>query len=122
MRDDCCPVNILLLGCSKASESEGRMVFHYNQPEGISSLDPAFAKNQANMWAVHQLYNTLIETNDSLLPAPSLASRWEISDDRCVYTFFIRNDVYFHPDAAFGVSQSRRLTAYDVEYSFKRWQ
>ena len=107
------------VGCG-SSESEDKMVFHYNQPEGISSLDPAFAKNQANMWAVHQLYNTLVETNDSLLPAPSLASRWEISDDRRVYTFFIRNDVYFHPDAAFSDSQSRRLTAYDVEYSFKR--
>jgi len=111
---------VTLYNSCSTGESEGKMVFHYNQPEGIGSLDPAFAKNQANMWAVHQLYNTLVETNDSLLPAPSLATRWEISDDRRVYTFYIRSDVYFHPDAAFGANAVRRLTAHDVEYSFKR--
>lgn len=110
---------LLLYGCS-GTESKGKMVFHYNQPEGISSLDPAFAKNQAVMWAVHQLYNTLVETNDQLLIAPSLATRWEISEDRLTYTFFLRSDVFFHPDAAFGTVKHRRLTARDVEYSLKR--
>ena len=37
------------------------MIFHYNESTGIASLDPAFAKNQSIMWAIHQLYNTLVE-------------------------------------------------------------
>ena len=32
---------------------------------GIASLDPAFAKNQSIMWAVHQLYNTLVEVDQT---------------------------------------------------------
>jgi len=109
----------IICGCSGKGRDD-KMVFHYNQPEGISSLDPAFAKNQAVMWAVHQLYNTLIETNSELLPAPSLASRWEISKDRLVYTFYLRTDVFFHRDQAFGQAQTRRLNASDVAYSLKR--
>jgi ABC-type transport system substrate-binding protein len=31
--------------------AEERRVFRYNQPEALTSLDPAFARNQANSWA-----------------------------------------------------------------------
>ena len=55
--------------------------FCYNETTGVSSLDPAFAKNQSIMWVVHQLYNTLLEVDSSLRLSPSLANRWEISDD-----------------------------------------
>ena len=43
--------------------SNNKQVFHYNEQTGIATLDPAFAKNQSIMWAVHQLYNTLVETD-----------------------------------------------------------
>src|SRR5665213_4023820 len=41
-------------------------IFHYNEQSGIATLDPAFAKNQSIMWAVHQLYNTLVQTDNNL--------------------------------------------------------
>ena len=53
-------------------------IFHYNEQSGIATLDPAFAKNQSIMWAVHQIYNTLIQTDDSLAFVPSLAKSWDI--------------------------------------------
>ena len=31
-----------------------------------ASLDPAFAKSQSTMWPAHQLFNTLVEIDDSL--------------------------------------------------------
>ena len=43
-----------------------KLVFRYNQASNISSLDPAFAKDQANMWAVNQLFNGLVQTNNQL--------------------------------------------------------
>lgn len=95
-------------------------IFHYNEQTGIASLDPAFAKNQSIMWAIHQLYNTLVEVDKDLRIIPSLAKRWEISGDRLTYTFYLRNDVYFHNDAAFAGGKGRKMTAYDVEYSLKR--
>jgi ABC-type dipeptide transport system, periplasmic component len=95
-------------------------VFHYNEFSGIAGLDPAFAKNQSVIWPIHQLYNTLVQTNDSLHIVPSLAYRWEVSDNRRVYTFHLRNDVFFHDNEAFPHGIGRKMTAHDVEYSYRR--
>jgi oligopeptide transport system substrate-binding protein len=109
----------LIISCSGKRHSD-KKIFHYNQPEGISSLDPAFAKNQAIMWAVHQVYNTLVEVDQNLKIVPSLAKSWEISPDRLTYRFYLRNDVYFQDDAAFINGRGRLMTAQDVVYSFRR--
>ncbi len=74
------------------------------------------------MWAIHQLYNTLVEVDSQLNIIPSLATRWDISNDRKKYTFFLRNDVLFHDADCFPSGKGRKLTAYDVVYSFKRIQ
>jgi len=102
------------------SKSSAKKIFHYNEVTGIASLDPAFAKNQSVIWAVHQLYNTLIETDDNLNMVPSLAKSWDVSADRKQYIFHLRTDVFFHDNDAFAGGRGRRLTAYDVLYSFKR--
>lgn len=107
------------IGCSEKAAS-GKTVFSYNESSGIASLDPAFAKNQAVMWPVHQLFNTLVEVDSSLNIVPSLAKTWEVNSDATIYTFHIRTDVYFHDDAAFPEGKGRKLTAQDVVYSFKR--
>lgn len=109
----------LFFGCY-SSEKRDKNVFHYNEQTGIASIDPAFAKNQSIMWAVHQLYNTLVEVDSQLNIVPSLAKRWTISDDKKTYTFHLRNDVWFHDDDCFPNSKGRQMTAKDVEYSFKR--
>ncbi len=114
---------IVLLGAlfsCKNHRHPDRKIFHYNEQTGIASLDPAFAKNQSIMWAVHQLYNTLVEVDDHMQLKPSLAKSWEVSTDNLRFTFHLRTDVFFHDDAAFAANQGRRLTAADVAYSFNR--
>lgn len=109
----------MLAGCySKQKEEAG--IFHYNEFNGIASLDPAFAKSQSVMWGVHQLYNTLVEMDDSLHLVPSLAKSWEISEDRTRFIFHLRTDVYFHDDPVFSGAKGRRMVADDVVYSFSR--
>lgn len=110
---------ICLTSCYN-SEKRSENIFHYNEQTGIASLDPAFAKNQSIMWAVHQLYNTLVEVDSQLNIVPSLAKRWEISADKTTYTFYLRNDVLFHDDDCFPNGKGRIMTSKDVEYSFKR--
>jgi peptide/nickel transport system substrate-binding protein len=110
---------ILLSACGSRT-SGNKQVFHYNEATGIATLDPAGAKNQSIIWAIHQLYNTLVETNDNLEIVPSLAYSWDVSADRKVYTFHLRPGVFFHDNAAFPQGKGRRLTAWDVEYSFNR--
>ncbi len=72
------------------------------------------------MWPVHQLYNTLVETNDSLELVPSLAKSWEISADKLVYTFHLRTDVFFHDDPVFKGAKGRKMVAADIVYSLNR--
>lgn len=98
----------------------GKKIFYYNEASGISSLDPAFAKNLSIMWAVHQLYNTLVEVDSTMKIRPSLAKSWDISADHQVFTFHLRTDVFFQDDPAFPSGKGRRLTAGDVAYSFNR--
>ena len=108
-----------LMACYNNKNNEAN-IFHYNEFNGITSLDPAFAKSQSTMWAAHQLYNTLVEIDDSLHIVPSVAKNWDISDDKTVYTFHLRTDVFFHDDAAFANNKGRKLIAEDVVYSFNR--
>ncbi|MBV8251100.1 MAG: ABC transporter substrate-binding protein [Chitinophaga sp.] len=106
-------------GCGPSGKSD-KQVFRYNQVEGIASLDPAFARNQAVLWAVHQLYNTLVEIDDQLQMKPSLAKSWEESPDHQTFTFHLRTDVYFHDNDIFPGGKGRRMVAEDVVYSLRR--
>ena len=112
-------LSIIVASCS-THQHPNKAIFHYNESSGLASLDPAFAKNKQVMWAVHQLYNTLIEIDSTMQMSPSLAKRWTISSDNLLFTFHLRNDVFFADDECFANGKGRKLTAYDVEYSFKR--
>lgn len=112
--------NSLLLVACTSHQHPDKKIFHYNESSGLASLDPAFAKNKQVMWSTHHLYNTLIEIDSNMQMQPSLAKHWNISDDNLVFTFTLRNDVFFTDDACFANGKGRKLTAHDVEYSFKR--
>ena len=113
---------LTLAGCHDAARpaADERRVFRYNQPEALSSLDPAFARNQANSWAVSQLFNGLMELDSTLLPVPALARRYSISPDGRTYTFVLRPGVRFHDSDVFAGGKSREVKAQDFVYSFKR--
>ena len=101
-------------------KNQGKNIFHYNEFNGVQSLDPAFAKSQSVMWSSHQLFNTLVETDDSLHMVPSLARSWDISEDRTIFTFHLRTDVFFHDDPCFPEGKGRKMLASDVVYSLAR--
>ncbi|MBS1736443.1 MAG: ABC transporter substrate-binding protein [Bacteroidetes bacterium] len=109
---------IVFAGCHRSSQS--RNIFRYNEQSGIATLDPAFAKNQSIMWAIHQIYNTLVQTDDQLNIIPSLATSWEVSSDNLTFTFHLRTDVYFQDNDCFPDGKGRKMTAQDVVYSFLR--
>jgi oligopeptide transport system substrate-binding protein len=115
----CFFVPLWLISC-KSHQHPNKKIFKYNEITGIASLDPAFAKNQSIMWAIHQLYNTLIEVDGNMQLKPSLAKAWAFSADNKTITFHLRNDVYFQDDACFAKGKGRKLHAADVAFSFNR--
>jgi oligopeptide transport system substrate-binding protein len=114
-------VSIFVVGCSPKKKTDSdKLVFRYNEASGISSLDPAFAKGQADIWACNQLYNGLVQMNDQLEIQPAIASKWSISEDGTTYTFHLRDDVYFHDHLVFENNRGRKVVATDFVYSFNR--
>jgi len=61
-----------------------------------------------------------VQIDDSLQTIPAIAKSWDISPGGLVYTFHLRNDVFFHDDAQFKGGIGRKVTAADFAYSFSR--
>lgn len=118
-----CPVLVLTLwsrcGGTK-TEEDTRTVFNYNEMAGTTSLDPATANNLEDIWPVNQLFNGLLQMDDSLRVKPCIARDWRISEDGLTYTFILRNDVFFHDNPCFDNGKGRKVTAKDVVFSFNR--
>ena len=111
----------LMVSCGNASKSKkDSLVFRYNEHKNIGSLDPAFAKDLSDINATNQLFNGLVQMDDSLNVKPCIAKRWTVSDDALTYDFILRDDVKFHKHKRFGTDSTRTVVASDFEYSFNR--
>lgn len=106
--------------CNQKPDIDDTQVFRFNRYDNISSLDPTFARTQANNWVCNLMYNSLVKLNDDLKIVPDAAKSWEISEDGKIYTFTLRNDLYFHKSPIFGKDSTRLVNAHDFEYSYDR--
>ena len=84
---------LLFISCSKQNQDISENIFRYNEASSITSLDPVFSNNQANIWATNQIFNTLIELDSNLILKPSIAKEWTISNNGLKYSFILRDDV-----------------------------
>lgn len=110
---------IVLAGCSNIDKTDGsKTVFRYNEASGITSLDPAFANNQSNIWACNHIYNGLVQLDDQLNARPCIAQSWEISDDGKTYVFHLNTNIEFQNDPL--IRAHRKVIANDFVYSFNR--
>lgn len=118
------PLILCLLYVSSCSNrfdhDEGLTVFRYNEPGNVSSLDPIYARNQANIWAGSQLFNSLVELDRKLNVKPALAHKWTICEEGLEYTFYLRQGVRFHDDDCFLHGTGRLVTAHDFVFSLNR--
>jgi peptide/nickel transport system substrate-binding protein len=80
---------------------------------GNENLDPVDA---SRFWpAISMLFDRLAEPAfDELRPTPSLATSWESNAAGDVWTFHLRDDVFFH--------DGTQLTSADVAYSANHWK
>lgn len=110
-----------VISCTnRNSEEQSHLVFRYNAHENITSLDPAFSMNLSNIWACTQLFNGLVQLDDSLAIVPDIASHWTQSADGLKYDFFLKKGIYFHQHPAFGSEQTREVVAADFVFSLNR--
>jgi peptide/nickel transport system substrate-binding protein len=83
----------------------------------VGTLDPHFANKIGEVPIIRMVYQALLrhpagEINVAELQ-PSLATKWEVADDRLTWTFYLRKGVKWHE--GYG-----ELTAEDVKFSLDR--
>ena len=90
------------MGCDDPIAVDSKAVFRYNEFRNITSLDPAFARNPQNIWPIQQLFNGLVQLDRNLNVVPEIASHWEIDSLGTTFTFYLKEDVFFHEAEQFG--------------------
>lgn len=80
--------------------------------ENITSLDPHHSMNMPGLALSDMIYDTLVTSDHAGNYFPSIAERWDISEDGTVWTFHLRDDIVF--------SNGEVLNADDVVCTFER--
>ncbi|MCX2573029.1 ABC transporter substrate-binding protein [Pedobacter sandarakinus] len=111
---------ILLASCKGVTDDGNKKTFNINLDQGLTSMDPAFARNQNAIWMTNQIFNGLLQVDSNLQAVACIAKKWQVSSDALTYTFNLRNDVYFHDDPIFENGKGRKVVASDFAYSFYR--
>ncbi|WP_257348193.1 ABC transporter substrate-binding protein [Pseudalkalibacillus decolorationis] len=82
------------------------------------TLDPIQYTGVYESQVMRSVADTLVVYNKDLSEfVPSLATEWEVSEDMKVYTFKLRDDVFFQPGK---YQDGRQMTAEDVKFSLER--
>jgi oligopeptide transport system substrate-binding protein len=109
--------SLIFLSCQDQKQLvDPQTVFRYNEHANVTSLDPAFAKDQRNIWVCNLLYNGLVKLDEDLEVVADLASHWKIDTTATIYTFYIQKDIYFNDAFA----KARTITAQDFKFSLER--
>ncbi|MTG97973.1 ABC transporter substrate-binding protein [Myroides albus] len=115
-----CVLTFMISCQNKKIQNDENKVFRYNESANIATLDPAFAKSMNIIWPCNQIFNGLVQLDDSLHIQGDIAKYWNITKGGLQYDFILRDDVYFHKHSNFGVDSTRTVTASDFVYSFDR--
>jgi ABC-type transport system substrate-binding protein len=89
-------------------DSENAIILSGGQPQ---TLDPAKTHGGAS-GPIGGIFSGLVTLDTNLQVQPSLATGWEINQDRTIYTFYLDEDAKFH--------NGRPVTAQDVIFSWER--
>ncbi|MDD5599418.1 MAG: ABC transporter substrate-binding protein, partial [Victivallaceae bacterium] len=120
-----CTIALLLVSCGRGPGQNPAKTLYLNCGR-VKTLDPALAADLSSRNMVAAFYDTLLQYDYTARPyklIPSMLKTMPTLDkSRTVYTFTLRNDLYFSGDACFGniPEMKRRVSSRDVIYSFLR--
>jgi len=81
-------------------------------------FDPCLYSSTYESYIIYNVFDTLVSYNADFTDiVPSLGELTNISDDGMIYTFKLREDVYFQPGQ---FQDGRQMTAEDVKFSLER--
>ncbi|SHJ99202.1 peptide ABC transporter substrate-binding protein [Paramaledivibacter caminithermalis] len=87
-------------------------VITYNLEADPETIDPQLNTSVGGSIIISNMFEGLVTFDENLKPVPGAAESWEISDDKLVWTFHLREDAKW--------SDGKPVTAQDFEYAWKR--
>ncbi|MYD65394.1 MAG: peptide ABC transporter substrate-binding protein [Chloroflexi bacterium] len=96
-------------GSGDTEDASGRLRLAGSDPV---TMDPHLAGDSGSAEFIVEIFSGLLTITPDLNIELDLAESFEVSDDGLVYTFTLRDDIFFH--------QGRRVTAEDVRWSLER--
>jgi oligopeptide transport system substrate-binding protein len=103
-----------MTSCKKDDGSD--FIFKYDISGNPRTLDPQTAVGKNAEMVITNMFSGLLRVDERGEVTADVASEYEISDDKKVYTFHLRDDVYWFGKKDF----SAKVTAYDFVFAFQR--
>src|SRR5262249_47799701 len=78
----------------------------------LSKLDPTLTNDEVTLYALHAIFDALVDYDLNLNIVPRLAETYEVSQDGLTYTFRLRAGLRYH--------DGTRIVAGDFKYALER--
>lgn len=107
-------VPAIFTGCEE-DDGSGH-TFKYNLSSNPQNLDPQLASDESSIMVIENIMSGLVKKGADGSIQPDAAKSYTISDDGLVYTFELKDDIYWESAADF----TEKLTANDFVFAFQR--
>ena len=107
-----------LQGCTRKKITDN--YFHLNIPLGIETLEPVMSNSPQSIWGLMPCMEGLVAFDRANNIIPQIAKSWSISSDGLIYTFILKDRIFFNDDECFPGGKGRKVIANDVKYCLER--
>lgn len=102
----------LCCGSALAADEQCVRVIGYEWDGEKQTADPALSTSTDSFYHMYNIYEGLVDVDNSWQPIPRLAESWETNEDATEWTFKLRQGVKFHDGSDF--------TSADVVHTYRR--
>ena len=90
------------------------------EEESNSTWLPTDVVDAISNRVLSQIHDGLVKMDSrNLSVIPAIASNWDLDESKTKYTFYLRDDVFFHDDRCFEGGEGRKVKASDFEFALK---
>lgn len=109
-------LNVLTIFTGCEEDDGSGHTFKYDLSSNPQNLDPQLASDESSIMVIENIMSGLVKKGSDGSIQPDAAKSYTISDDGLVYTFELKDDIYWESAADF----TEKLTANDFVFAFQR--
>lgn len=109
-------LNILTIFTGCEEDDGSGHTFKYDLSSNPQNLDPQLASDESSIMVIENIMSGLVKKGSDGSIQPDAAKSYTISDDGLVYTFELKDDIYWESAADY----TEKLTANDFVFAFQR--